>query len=45
MTDDIRLSFAHPHDRSEHTRPDLDRISVRDMVMTVEIGAFQAERG
>ena len=47
MTSDIRLAFAHPEDRAEATAsPDpLDRISVRDHLVTAEIGAFQAERG
>ena len=47
MTSEIRLAFAHPSERAEATaRPGpLDRISVRDHVVEVEIGAFQAERG
>lgn len=47
MSSEIRLAFAHPSERSEATaRPDpLDRISLRDYVVDVEIGAFQAERG
>ncbi|MGR3492356.1 MAG: dihydroneopterin aldolase [Shimia sp.] len=46
MTNDIHLAFAHPHERSAATEPDpRDRISVRDHVREVEIGAFQAERG
>lgn len=47
MTSEIRLAFAHPSERSEATAPGqpLDRISVRDHVVEVEIGAFQAERG
>lgn len=47
MSSEIRLAFAHPAERSEATadgRP-LDRISLRDHVVEVEIGAFQAERG
>lgn len=47
MSDAIRLAFAHPSERAEATaegRP-LDRISLRDYVREVEIGAFQAERG
>ncbi|XDA99396.1 dihydroneopterin aldolase [Sulfitobacter sp. LCG007] len=47
MSSEIRLAFAHPVERSEATagtRP-LDRISVRDHTVEVEIGAFQAERG
>ncbi len=47
MTSDIRLAFAHPQARARATAPDgpLDRISLRDHVVEVEIGAFQAERG
>ena len=46
MTDDIRLAFAHPSERAEasSTTP-CDRISLRDYVVEVEIGAFQQERG
>ena len=47
MTSEIRLAFAHPSERSEATalRGPLDRISLRDHIVAVEIGAFQAERG
>ena len=46
MPSDIRLAFAHPSARAEATATAiLDRISVRDHVVEVEIGAFQAERG
>jgi len=47
MSTEIRLAFAHPSERAQATAPDgpLDRISVRDHVVEVEIGAFQAERG
>ncbi|WP_300039154.1 dihydroneopterin aldolase [uncultured Roseobacter sp.] len=47
MSSEIRLAFAHPAERSEATAPDgpLDRISLRDHIVDVEIGAFQAERG
>lgn len=47
MTQEIRLAFEHPTARARATAPDgpLDRISVRDHVVEVEIGAFQAERG
>lgn len=47
MTDDIRLAFAHPSARAEAMAKDSprDRISLRDHVVEVEIGAFQAERG
>lgn len=48
MTNDIRLAFAHPSERAAATALDgdpLDRISLRDYVVEVEIGAFQLERG
>lgn len=47
MTTEIHLAFAHPSERAQATqRPGpLDRISVRDHIVEVEIGAFQAERG
>ncbi|THH37404.1 dihydroneopterin aldolase [Aliishimia ponticola] len=47
MSSEIRLAFAHPSERAEATATSapLDRISVRDHVVEVEIGAFQAERG
>lgn len=47
MTSDIRLAFAHPEERAEATASadPRDRISLRDHVVEVEIGAFQAERG
>ncbi len=47
MSSEIRLAFAHPTERSEATaeREPLDRISVRDHTVEIEIGAFQAERG
>lgn len=46
MSDEARLAFAHPSERAEasSTTP-CDRISLRDYVVEVEIGAFQAERG
>lgn len=46
MSDSIRLAFAHPSERAEasSTTP-CDRISLRDYVVEVEIGAFQQERG
>jgi 7,8-dihydroneopterin aldolase/epimerase/oxygenase len=47
MTNDIRLAFAHPEERAEAsagTGP-RDRISLRDHVVEVDIGAFQQERG
>jgi dihydroneopterin aldolase len=47
MSSDISLAFAHPSERSEATAQagPLDRISLRDHIVAVEIGAFQAERG
>ena len=47
MSTDIRLAFEHPSERAEATADDTprDRISLRDHVAEVEIGAFQAERG
>lgn len=47
MSNEIRLAFAHPSARADATAPDgpLDRISVRDHIVEVEIGAFQSERG
>lgn len=47
MASEIRLAFSHPSERSEATATSapLDRISVRDHTVEVEIGAFQAERG
>ncbi len=47
MSSEIRNAFAHPSERSEATSSNgpLDRISLRDHIVEVEIGAFQAERG
>lgn len=47
MTTETRLAFAHPSERAAATAisDTLDRISVRDHTVEVEIGAFQAERG
>ncbi len=47
VTSEISLAFSHPADRAEATSgPNLlDRISLRDHIREVEIGAFQAERG
>ncbi|GAA4224524.1 dihydroneopterin aldolase [Sagittula marina] len=47
MASEIRLAFAHPSERAIATAGDAprDRISLRDHVVEVEIGAFQAERG
>ena len=47
MASEIRLAFSHPSERSEATASGVphDRISLRDHIVDVEIGAFQAERG
>lgn len=47
MSSEIRLAFSHPSERAEATEgPDIrDRISLRDHIREVDIGAFQAERG
>ncbi|WP_116132590.1 dihydroneopterin aldolase [Tropicimonas sp. IMCC34043] len=48
MTSDSQLAFAHPDARAAATSPEAisqDRISLRDYVCPVEIGAFQEERG
>lgn len=46
MTSEIELAFAHPAERAAATSSELrDRISLRDHIREVEIGAFQAERG
>lgn len=50
MSSDTRLAFAHPSERAQATAPDgsgglRDRISLRDYIAEVEIGAFQQERG
>lgn len=47
MSSEVSLAFAHPSERAEATaaRGPLDRISLRDHIVEVEIGAFQAERG
>ncbi len=47
MTNDIRLAFAHPEERADASAgaAPRDRISLRDHVVEVEIGAFQQERG
>ncbi len=46
MTDDIYVAFDTLDARSiaTHTGDPLDRISVRDFIKSVEIGAFQTER-
>ena len=47
MTTDIRLAFAHPEERSlaSASADPRDRISLRDHMVQVDIGAFQKERG
>jgi 7,8-dihydroneopterin aldolase/epimerase/oxygenase len=47
MTDDVHLAFAHPIERAEAlaTGAPRDRISLRNHVVEVDIGAFQQERG
>lgn len=47
MSNEIALAFEHPDARSRATDGDhpLDRISLRDHTVEVEIGAFQQERG
>ncbi|SIS79099.1 dihydroneopterin aldolase [Roseivivax lentus] len=47
MATEIRLAFSHPAERAIATSGDdpRDRISLRDHIREVEIGAFQAERG
>ena len=47
MSNEIYLAFAHPKERSEASETETvhDRISLRDHIVDVEIGAFQSERG
>lgn len=47
MKDDLSLAFGDPHSRAFEGRDGTpkDRISLRDYVLEIEIGAFQAERG
>ncbi|MCB1334455.1 MAG: dihydroneopterin aldolase [Roseivivax sp.] len=47
MSSEVRLAFAHPSERAIATAGDdpRDRISLRDHIREVEIGAFQQERG
>lgn len=47
MSQELKWAFAHPSERAKGTAGDdpLDRISLRDHVVEVEIGAFQQERG
>ena len=49
MTNEIGLAFSHPIERSVASGisvddQDVDRISLRDHIVEVEIGAFEAER-
>ena len=47
MSTEIRNAFEHPEARAAATAGSdpLDRISLRDYIVEVEIGAFQSERG
>ncbi len=46
MTTETSFAFAHPEDRAKATAMGMpDRISLRDHVVAVDIGAFQQERG
>jgi len=47
MVCDLKQAFGHPELRAGATARDplADRISLRDHIVTVEIGAFQQERG
>jgi dihydroneopterin aldolase len=47
MSSEVSMAFAHPSERADATASasHLDRISLRDHIVDVEIGAFQAERG
>jgi dihydroneopterin aldolase len=47
MSNEIYLAFAHPKERSKASEAETvhDRISLRDHIVDVEIGAFQSERG
>lgn len=48
MTDEVKLAFDHPEARAAATsdrKLPPDRISLRDHIVEVEIGAFQTERG
>ncbi len=47
MSNEVSTAFDHPEARAAALsgRDPLDRISLRDYVVEVEIGAFQAERG
>tara|TARA_Y100000739_G_scaffold196757_1_gene179009 strand:- start:383 stop:1312 length:930 start_codon:yes stop_codon:yes gene_type:complete len=47
MVNEIKIAFEHPVERSKYfsEQSALDRISLRDYVQEVEIGAFHSERG
>lgn len=47
MSTDVTLAFAHPEERSLASAgaAHRDRISLRDHIVAVDIGAFQKERG
>jgi 7,8-dihydroneopterin aldolase/epimerase/oxygenase len=47
LISDTRLAFAHPEERAAASAPSdpRDRISLRDHIVEVDIGAFQQERG
>lgn len=45
MTSETTIAFAPLEERARATPPERDRIAVRDLVLDVEIGAFQQERG
>lgn len=47
MPQNIQLAFAHPEERAKASASEqvLDRISLRDLVLEADIGAFQPERG
>ena len=48
MANEIHLAFAHPGERAAASADPalpIDRISVRDLILTADIGAFQQERG
>lgn len=46
MNTEIQLAFDHPFERSKASAmAECDRISLRDYVVDVDIGAFQQERG
>ena len=44
MTDEIRQAFAHPEERASAIGGLADRLSLRDYVVSADIGAFQRRR-